>query len=51
MIPQTPHTNQFPAVQVPPLPKPPSGRIAVEVIDIFGNHTMTLIPITAGELR
>ena len=29
---------------------PKSGRytVAVKVIDIFGNDTMTLIPITAG---
>jgi hypothetical protein len=31
-----------------PCPKPGRYTIAVKVIDIFGNDTMTLIPITAG---
>jgi site-specific DNA-methyltransferase (adenine-specific)/adenine-specific DNA-methyltransferase len=31
-----------------PYPKPGRYTIAVKVIDIFGNDTMTLIPITAG---
>jgi len=29
-------------------PKPGRCTIAVKVIDIFGNDTMTLIPISAG---
>ena len=32
------------------LPRPKPGRytIAVKVIDIFGNDTMTLVPVTVG---
>ena len=29
-------------------PKPGRYTIAVKVIDIFGNDTMTLVPVTVG---
>jgi len=29
-------------------PKPGRYTIAVKVVDIFGNDTMTLMPVTAG---
>lgn len=29
-------------------PKPGRDTIAVKVIDIFGNDTMTLVPVSAG---
>jgi hypothetical protein len=34
----------------PVSPYPKAGRyvIAVKVVDIFGNDTMTLVPVTAG---